>query len=107
MTVAGRLVLRTDHCEGGIGIAEAGDPDLGSLADLPGTWKNEPELTGRGWNLIALPFATEPDPATGRALSYRLLLNQFNEVLKFSLVDRTCPTAASRSTGQQCSPIRR
>ncbi|MGV9710396.1 heme-binding protein [Gordonia sp. NPDC003424] len=74
-----------------IGLATAGDEDLGFLAELPGTWKNEPNLTGRGWNLIALPFRTEPDPVTGRALNYRLLLNQYNEVLKFSLVDKNVP----------------
>lgn len=64
-----------------IAPATAGDPDLGPLSLLPGNWKS---LPGRGWNMIALPFADGP-------FKYRLLLNQYNETLKFSLVDKGVP----------------
>lgn len=60
--------------------ATTGDPDLGPLQDLPGEWKSE----GRGWNMIALPFAAGQ-------FGYRLLLNQYNETLKFGLVDKAVP----------------
>lgn len=70
----------------------AGDEDLGPLKLLPGTWKNEPSLAGRGWNLIALPFATPP----GQGFNYRLLMNQYNEQLKFSLVDKAVPNRGIR-----------
>lgn len=50
-------------------VAKSGDPDLGPLKLLPGEWKNVPNLQGRGWNMIALPFVTSPSP-----LDYRLLL---------------------------------
>ena len=58
------------------------EPKLGPLKLLPGLWKSE----GRGWNMIALPFATAPSP-----LDYRLLLNQYNEVLEFKFVDDNVP----------------
>jgi hypothetical protein len=67
-------------------IALAGDPDLGPLKELPGLWTND-NLPGRGWNMIALPFATRPDSP----LDYRLLVNQYNENLLFKLVDKTVP----------------
>ncbi|WP_087025488.1 heme-binding protein [Thaumasiovibrio subtropicus] len=57
---------------------------LGPLSQLVGTWKNEPELPGRGWNMIAVPFG-------GDNLGYRLLLNQYNETLTFDLVDKGVP----------------
>jgi hypothetical protein len=63
--------------------------NLGPLAQLLGTWKSE----GRGWNMIALPFATVPvpnpnPPPPSFALNYRLLVNQYNEQLKFKHVDK-------------------
>lgn len=58
-----------------------GDPALGWLAALPGTWKT----ADRGWNMIALPFAA-PD-----GLGYRLLLNQYDEQLNFTFVDKAVP----------------
>ncbi len=70
-----------------IGPAVPRDDDLGPLKLLPGTWQNLPNLPGRGWNMIALPFATRPDSR----LDYRLLLNQYNEELKFTLVDKAVP----------------
>ncbi|NDZ93817.1 hypothetical protein G3I13_14415 [Streptomyces sp. SID6673] len=77
-----------------IGIARSGDEDLGPLAMLPGVWANcgstGDALVGRGWNLIALPHigAGRPD--------YRVLLNQFNERLEFSLVDKNVPNRGVR-----------
>jgi hypothetical protein len=60
--------------------ATAGDPALGPLRLLPGTWTSE----GNGFNMIALPFEAE-------TLDYRLLMNQYNETLNFSLVDKAVP----------------
>jgi hypothetical protein len=74
--------------------AQTGDQDLGPLQLLPGTWKNEPNLPGRGWNMIALPFATAPSP-----LDYRLLVNQYNEELKFTLVDKAVPNRGIQRFG--------
>ncbi|MFO6451905.1 MULTISPECIES: heme-binding protein [unclassified Aeromicrobium] len=69
--------------------AVPGDEDLGPFKLLPGTWSNEPDLAGRGWNMIALPFGP-PQGATFRP-PYRLLMNQYNEKLTFSLVDKAVP----------------
>ncbi|NKB36407.1 MAG: hypothetical protein GKR93_04455 [Gammaproteobacteria bacterium] len=69
-------------------LAEAGDEALGPLGMLPGTWENTKELDGFGFNMMALPFADDPTvPPNG----YRLLMNQYNEVLDFSLVDKGVP----------------
>lgn len=57
------------------------DPELGPLTALPGKWVSK----GLGWNMIALPFA-----ATG-APPFRLLLNQYDEELEFTLVDKAVP----------------
>ena len=62
---------------------------LGPLKLLPGEWKSE----GKGWNMIALPFQ-------GGKFKYRILMNQYNEQLKFSFVDDNIPNrglAADRS----------
>ena len=64
-----------------ISLGKTGDEDLGPLRQLPGLWKS---LPGRGWNMIALPFADSP-------FRYRLLVNQYNEDLKFTLVDKGVP----------------
>ena len=69
-----------------VDVAETGDPDLGPLKLLPGTWKNTDAFDGRGWNMIALPFARADNP-----INYRVLANQYNEELKFSLVDKAVP----------------
>ncbi|MEM7118942.1 MAG: heme-binding protein [Chloroflexota bacterium] len=88
--------------------AQSGEKVLGPLELLPGTWANiRPEhrldgnlfkgegtlagqgkspFDGRGWNLIALPFAQE-----GQRRNYRLLMNQYNEVLKFITIDDDIP----------------
>lgn len=79
-----------------VGLAAANDPKLGPLKDLPGTWRNLPGLPGRGWNLIALPFAKPGDPR-----DFRLLLNQYNEELKFTLVDDDIPNRGIIKVGGQ------
>jgi hypothetical protein len=75
--------------------ATRGDPALGDLTLLPGTWANADNLVGHGWNMIALPYK-EPgrvvNPNTPDQKSeFRLLLNQFNETLTFSTVDKGVP----------------
>lgn len=75
--------------------AHPNDPDLGPLAQLPGTWANlrdpnspgQGPFNGRGWNLIALPFATQP----GGGFNYRLLMNQYNERLIITTKDTGVP----------------
>lgn len=66
-----------------ITVARRGDELLGPFRQLPGTWEGK----GTGWNMIALPFKPTPDSP----LDYRLLLNQFDEKLSFSLVDKGVP----------------
>ncbi len=99
-------MLRTDQVERleeqgrHIEPAVTGDPDLGPFTLLPGIWANEPDLPGRGWNMIALPFGP-PQGAIFRP-PYRLLLNQYNEQLKFSLVDKAVP---NRGIGPAASGV--
>ncbi len=54
--------------------------NLGPLEHLPGKW----EAKGTGWNMIALPFEQGD-------FNYRVLMNQYNEQLHFSLVDDKVP----------------
>ena len=76
-----------------IEVAKAGDDELGPLTLLPGVWENTSELNGRGWNLIALPFADGP-------FGYRLLMNQYNEKLHFTEVDKGVPNRGINADGQ-------
>lgn len=81
--------------------AEAVEPSLGPLERLPGKWSNirpdEPDrspLAGRGWNIIALPFASEKAIApfrAGEVPPYRVLMNRYNEELTFLTVDDDVP----------------
>lgn len=59
----------------------ARDNELGPFQLLHRNWKTIP---GAGWNMIALPFAP------GR-FNYRVLVNQYDEKLRFSLVDAGVP----------------
>lgn len=70
---------------------EKDDAELGPLRLLPGVWKS----AGRGWNMIALPFAAPPPSR----LNYRLLVNQYNEELEFSLVDKAVPNRGLQTNG--------
>jgi len=60
-----------------------GDKRLGALRQLKGTWLNAEGFEGRMWNMIALPFGPPPQ----FPFQYRLLLNQGNERLRFSVGD--------------------
>ena len=62
------------------GQAKPGYEPLGPLRWLPGTWESK----GRGWNMIALPSAPPP-------VNFRVLMNQYNETLRFSFVDDDVP----------------
>lgn len=74
MAVAGRKVY----------LAEKDDPKLGPLRWLPGTWKNTLELQGHGFNMISLPFSESEQ-------GFRLLMNQYDEVLNFIVADAGVP----------------
>lgn len=65
--------------------AEPGKDELGPLKWLPGRWANVPNLPGRGWNMIALPFANP------QGAPYRLLVNQYNEELVFDKLSGAVP----------------
>ncbi|WHU03470.1 MULTISPECIES: heme-binding protein [unclassified Sphingomonas] len=80
-----------------IRAAQEGEALLGPLGLLPGVWKNEGGLEGHGWNMIALPFESEP----GSILDYRLLMNQYNETLVFDLVDKGVPNRGLNALGKQ------
>ena len=82
--------------------AQVVEEGLGPLDKLPGVWSNlrpgipeeDSPLFGRGWNVIALPFASQDgiDPfRAGEVPPYRLLMNQYNEQLVFSTVDDKVP----------------
>ena len=82
-----------------LSIAKANDSDLGPLKLLPGTWSNGQNTRRRGWNIIALPFAT---PA-GAGFNYRVLMNQYNEELKFTEVDKGVPNRGIGGNGDEAS----
>jgi len=110
--------------------ARTGDPALGPLKMLPGTWANirqndrrtesdgssnlffsqdpaagSSPLNGRGWNIIALPFIRESGGPP-----YRVLMNQYNEVLHFDHVDDKVPNrgvnfGAGENTDQEVAAL--
>jgi hypothetical protein len=59
--------------------------DLGPLKQLLGVWNGK----GTGWNMIALPF--EKAPAAPAGFKFRLLMNQYDEELRFDFVDDDVP----------------
>ena len=60
-------------------------PDLGPLEQLLGVWIAK----GTGWNMIALPFQNAPAAPAG--FKFRVLMNQYNEELRFDFVDDDVP----------------
>jgi hypothetical protein len=70
-------------------------PDLGPLKDLVGVWKG----AGTGWNMIALPFQKAPAPPAG--FKFRLLMNQYDEELRFTFVDDDVPNRGLRRPGSR------
>jgi len=77
-----------------ISKASITDDELGPLKLLAGKWRNVNGLEGHGWNMIALPFIA-PAPAK---TDFRLLLNQYNEELDFTLVDKGVPNRGISQT---------
>lgn len=59
--------------------------NLGPLEQLLGAWTAD----GTGWNMIALPFQNAPTAPAG--FKFRLLMNQYNEELRFTFVDDDVP----------------
>ncbi len=65
---------------------------LGPLTDLVGSWRS----TGRGFNVLALPFADTAD-------RYRLLVNRYDETLEVRLVDPSVPNRGIAPDGEGAS----
>lgn len=65
-------------------------PDLGPLEQLLGVWIGR----GTGWNMIALPFQKAPPPPNG--FKFRVLMNQYDEELRFTFVDDDVPNRGLR-----------
>lgn len=105
MTLDKKLIEEMVSTGRKITIAEKDDKKLGPLAWLPGKWENTTELKGYGFNMMALPFQglnPKADPPEARN-GYRLLMNQYNEVLNFSVADYGVPNRGSQidpTTGQ-------
>ncbi len=68
-------------------------PDLGPLEQLLGVWIGR----GTGWNMIALPFQKAPAPPAG--FKFRVLMNQYDEDLRFTFVDDDVPNRGLRRPG--------
>jgi hypothetical protein len=68
-------------------------PGLGPLEQLVGVWRSE----GRGWNMIALPFQKEPKAPPGH--KFRILMNQYDEELRFDFVDDDVPNRGLQRPG--------
>lgn len=58
---------------------------LGPLEQLLGVWTGQ----GTGWNMIALPFQGAPPAPAG--FKFRVLMNQYDEELRFTFVDDDVP----------------
>lgn len=72
-------------------------PDLGPLQQLVGVWIGK----GTGWNMIALPFQKAPAPPAG--FKFRVLMNQYDEDLRFTFVDDDVPNRGLRRPGTRDS----
>lgn len=68
--------------------------DLGPLEKLLGVWTGK----GTGWNMIALPFQNAPSPPAG--FKFRVLMNQYDEDLRFTFVDDDVPNRGLSRPGQ-------
>lgn len=73
------------HLEAVSNRAAPPPPELGPLEDLLGVWVGR----GTGWNMIALPFQKAPAPPAG--FKFRVLMNQYDEELRFTFVDDDVP----------------
>jgi len=72
-------------------------PDLGPLEQLLGVWVGR----GTGWNMIALPFQQAPAPPAG--FKFRVLMNQYDEELRFAFVDDDVPNRGLTRLGDPAS----
>ncbi|HEX8212465.1 MAG TPA: heme-binding protein [Longimicrobium sp.] len=68
-------------------------PNLGPLEQLLGVWT----ARGTGWNMIALPF--QKAPAAPAGFKFRLLMNQYDEDLRFTFVDDDVPNRGLKRPG--------
>jgi hypothetical protein len=68
-------------------------PQLGPLEPLLGVWVGR----GTGWNMIALPFQKAPAPPAG--FKFRVLMNQYDEELRFTFVDDDVPNRGLKRPG--------
>jgi len=85
MTLTEKQIKKIAQVGRHVEAAKTGDRDLGPLKLLPGVWKNTAALHGFGFNMIALPWSkSQPN-------RYRLLMNQYDEELHFSIVDKGVP----------------
>ncbi|WP_104668731.1 heme-binding protein [Ensifer adhaerens] len=75
-------------------------PDLGPLKNLLGAW----EARGTGWNMIALPFSKSTAPPA--AFKFRVLMNQYSEILQFTFVDDGVPNRGLMRPGKNESDQR-
>lgn len=94
MTLSKDRLVKLDQEGRNVGVAKSGDEDLGPLKLLPGIWKNTKPLHGFGFNMIALPMAKAVPNR------YRLLMNQYNEELHFSVIDKGVPNRGIDFGGQ-------
>ena len=69
--------------------------DFGPLTLLPGRWRS---ANGRGWSMIAVPVS-------GGSFNYRLQLNQYNEDLTFSIMDRSPSACPGNPTDAPNQPV--
>lgn len=98
MAISENLIQKMVDEGRSIEIADAGDKVLGPLRWLPGVWKNTKALHGFGFNMIALPFAKS-------IFGYRLLMNQYDEELHFSIVDKGVPNRGVATDPAAGGPI--
>lgn len=73
--------------------------ELGPFRMLPGTWRGR----ASGWSTVALPVASAPP---GR-LDYRLVLDQFDETLTFTPVERSVITLESEQQISRVAAVQR
>ena len=79
-----------------VSVPEFDDPTLGPLRMFPGTWRNTEELKGYGFNMMALPLLPDADENQDPTKNgFKLLMNQYDEELNFSVVDKGVPNRGS------------
>ncbi len=97
MTTRRNLVDRLSAAGRSSAMADFDDPVLGPLRLLPGVWKNTDAMQGFGFNFMALPFV-------GGSNGFKLLMNQYNEELTFSITDKGVPNRGLNPDPETGSP---